>query len=213
MSTWEVVEMTIEEKNLPTNKKKEKAVFLDRDGVLIEDVNYLSRVEQISILDGVEDGLLRLQDSGFHLVVTTNQAGIARALFTESTLNEIHSYLDNLFKLRGIHVSMWNYCPHHPSIGTDKYKVSCPCRKPEPGMLLKASSELNLDLEKSYLIGDKISDIEAANRVMVKSILVRTGYGLEHEKLVKASKMKIFGIVKDFLEATNLILVNDSFSK
>ena len=208
-STWEAVEINqMPLDPSPANYSKKPAIFLDRDGVLIEEVHYLSSIEQIVILPGVLDGLARLRLNGFLLVVTTNQAGIARGMFSEATLKEIHLHLDTLFLESGIRVSQWKYCPHHPTAGIGNYKISCSCRKPKPGMVLEAAKELHIDLKKSYLIGDKISDVQAAKAAEVSPILVRTGYGKEHESLVQDSGISILGVANDFSEAVEMILLD-----
>ena len=153
------------------------AFFLDRDGVIIEEVHYLSDPSQVRLLEGSAGAIARLNRLAIPVVVVTNQAGVAHGYFPEARIAEVHRRVDELLRAEGAHVDRYCYCPHHPSASREQYRVRCSCRKPQPGMLLAAAKQLSLDLSRSYLVGDKLSDIEAGVRAGCQAILVRTGYG------------------------------------
>lgn len=155
------------------------AVFLDRDGVLVEDVHHLHRSDQLRVIPGAGDALRLLRERGFVLVVVTNQSAVARGLCSEAELADIHRRLAALLEAQGGRYDALYYCPHHPTEGRGAFRVDCECRKPAPGMLLKAATEHRLDLRGSYLIGDKRSDMEAAHRAGCRGVFVRTGHGAE----------------------------------
>ena len=141
-----------------------RAVFLDRDGTLIEEVGYATRPEQIRILGGVARALARLAGAGYKLVVVTNQSGIARGLLTEDDLNRFHQALDDHLGLLAARVDVYYTCPHHPDPAEavrPELAVDCQCRKPRPGLILQAARDLGLDLAESWLVGDTWRDIEA----------------------------------------------------
>ncbi|MDZ7361902.1 MAG: D-glycero-beta-D-manno-heptose 1,7-bisphosphate 7-phosphatase [candidate division KSB1 bacterium] len=183
-----------------------RAVFLDRDGTINEEINYLSRPEQLRLLDGAAEAIRLLNQAGFKVVIVTNQAGVARGYFSEETVQEIHRALENLLGENGAHVDAVYYCPHHPDAGHGVYKTDCQCRKPRPGMLEKAAAELGLDLRQAFVIGDKISDLQAGRAVGCQNILVRTGYGLESEKQFSACDWQPDWIADNLLEAARWIL-------
>lgn len=182
------------------------AIFLDRDGVLIEEVHYLSKVEQVRILPGVVDGLRLLERAGFLLVVVTNQAGVARGYFPEEQVGIIHLHLEDEFARRGVAISCWKYCPHHPGEGEGDYKVDCSCRKPKPGMLLEAAEELGVDLARSFMVGDKRSDLEAGASAGCRTVLVRTGHGSKEEHDLLPGLPGFQGACDNFTQCTRLIL-------
>lgn len=150
-----------------------RAVFLDRDGVLIRDVVHLTSASQIEILPGVPESLRRLRDAGWLLVVVTNQSVVARGLVTEEQLGEIHRVLEGQLRARGAAVDAIYYCPHHPEGVVTTYRTVCDCRKPEPGMLLRATADLGIDLRASVMVGDAGSDIEAGRRAGCRTVRLR----------------------------------------
>lgn len=160
------------------------AIFLDRDGTLNREVDYLRRPEQLELLPGVGAALRDLHDAGYLLIVVTNQSGIARGLLSEATLAEIHAKLRDLLAAEGVALDHLAYCPHHPTVGMPGYRVSCPCRKPAPGMLLDAARRLDLDLGASWMIGDSVRDLEAGRAAGTGGVLVRTGRGAQQEALL-----------------------------
>lgn len=151
------------------------AVFLDRDGTLVYPSHYPSRPEQLRLYEDIGPELCRLQRMGYRLVVITNQSGIARGYFDEATLQSMHTYLTDELAKMGVHLDGIYYCPHHPSGVIEPFAVSCTCRKPQPGMLLRAANELNIDLRHSWFVGDILDDVEAGNRAGCRTILVDLG--------------------------------------
>lgn len=148
------------------------AMFLDRDGVIIENAHYLARIEDIRLIPGSAASIRRLNQAHIPVVVITNQSGVARGYFPESFVCDTHVYLNELLAAEGARVDGWYYCPHHPEHGFD-----CDCRKPKPGMLQTAAEDKNLDLSRSWLVGDNLTDIEAGAAAGCRTILVRTGHG------------------------------------
>lgn len=185
--------------------KLSRAVFLDRDGTLNEDVHYLARAEDFKWIPGVLPALAALQQAGWALVVVTNQSGIAQGMLTVEDLAEIHGRMEQELAAQGIQLSGIYYCPHHPNLG----EGICPCRKPAPGMLHQAATELGLDLERSWMVGDSVRDLQAAAQLDVPSILVRTGKGAEQERRLKSHPELRALVAEDFAQATDYILCRE----
>ena len=164
----------------------EKVVFLDRDGTLNEEVHYLHKPEDLRILEGVPEALRLLSSAGFKIVVVTNQAGVARGYYTCEEVEALHEYFNELLAKEGAHIDKFFYCPHHSVHGIGEYKKECSCRKPGTGMFLEAEQYFQVDKEHSYMIGDKLLDVEAGKNYGIQGILVGTGYGAEiHRKLLE----------------------------
>ncbi|MBU2511831.1 HAD family hydrolase [bacterium] len=178
-----------------------KAVFLDRDGVLIEDVHYLSDLKQVQIFQDIPQNLIRLKTYGFKLIVITNQSGIARGYFPESFVKETHDFLNQAL---GSVLDAFYYCPHHIE-GQKPYDLSCNCRKPKPGLVQQAVLEHHIDVKKSFMVGDKKSDLGLAVNSGLSGILVKTGHGIEEEDSV-LSLFPGTPICGSFTEAVELIL-------
>jgi D-glycero-D-manno-heptose 1,7-bisphosphate phosphatase len=158
------------------NPAPPRTVFLDRDGVLVEDIDWLSLPEQIRILPGVPEALRRLAEAGFRLVVVTNQPIVARGLLTEEQLQSLHLTLAEKLTAAGAPLLRhFYYCPHHPKATLPAYRLDCDCRKPKPGLLLCAAKDLGLDLGASFIVGDRMSDIAAGAAAGCRTILVQTG--------------------------------------
>jgi len=153
------------------------AVFLDRDGTLIEGEGYLADPAALRLLPGVAHALARLRAAGWRLVLATNQSGVARGLFDERRLFEIHVELERQLAREGARLDLLLHCPHHPDEGSAPYRRTCTCRKPEPGMLLEAAQRLELDLARCWSIGDDERDLVAARRAGVRPLLVLSGKG------------------------------------
>jgi D-glycero-D-manno-heptose 1,7-bisphosphate phosphatase len=155
------------------------AVFIDRDGVINRELHHVHRVEDFHVLPGVVEGLTALAAAGYQLVVVTNQGGIAKGLYSEQDYEHLTQYMRQWFAERGVEFAGVYHCPHHPEGEVAHLARSCRCRKPEPGMLLQAASDLKLDLNCSAMVGDKLSDIEAARRAGVAHyVLVESGHEL-----------------------------------
>lgn len=154
-----------------------RAVFLDRDGTINVEVQYLSRVEEFQFIPGVPCALKRLKDAGFLLVVVTNQSGIGRGYYDEAALHAIHDHMHADLANFGIAIDACYFCPHHPEHATGDYRTDCACRKPLPGMLQQAAMDLDIDLSRSYMVGDKLADVEAGLSAGCTSLMVLTGYG------------------------------------
>lgn len=187
--------------------KRRFGVFLDRDGTITEEVGYLTDTSRLKLIPGAGEAIALLNEFGVPTILTTNQAGVARGYFKESMVIECNRKLEKMLAVFGGKLDALYYCPHHPEVGKKPYRVDCNCRKPKPGMLLKGEEEFNLNLSKSYVIGDKASDLEVADRVKAKSILVKTGYGLG-EVLYGKKKWKVKPLVvcENLYEAVKYIL-------
>ena len=153
------------------------AVFLDRDGTIIREADYLRSVAQLRLLPGAAAAIRRLNEAGLVVVVTTNQSGIARGLLTEADLSKINEALSKRLSAHRAIIDAIYFCPHHPEVGKPPYRRRCRCRKPAPGMLLRAAKDLDLDLARSFSVGDSERDLAAGRKVGARTVLVRTGYG------------------------------------
>jgi D-glycero-D-manno-heptose 1,7-bisphosphate phosphatase len=152
-----------------------KAIFLDKDGTLINDVPYNVDPDLITLTKNSLEGLKLLQDAGYLLVIISNQAGVAYGYFEEAALNCVETKLNELLGDHGIKLSGFYYCPHNTQGKIAAYTENCDCRKPKPGMLLQAAGDLNIDLSSSWMIGDILNDVEAGNRAGCKTILIDNG--------------------------------------
>lgn len=169
---------------METHEKK-PAVFLDRDGVLNEEKSYISAIEQLTLFPYVKDCIKKIKEKGYYTIVITNQSGVARGMYKEEDLMEMNNYL-----LKQIDVDAVYYCPHHPNGIIEEYTKTCMCRKPEIGLLLRAEKEFNIDMKKSYMIGDRASDIMTGKKAGIKTILLESGYG---------TKRLEYDVVPDFI--------------
>lgn len=175
---------------------KQKAVFLDRDGTLIEEVNFLATVEETELFSFTIEALKLFRDAGFLLFITTNQSGIARGYFDASAVNAIHAKIQNELKANSLRIESFHFCPHFPDAG-------CKCRKPNTGMIEQALENFDVDLSQSWMIGDKILDIEMGFNAGTKTALVKTGYGKEHQdELTRKPDI----IAENLLQAAKLVI-------
>lgn len=161
-----------------------RAVFLDRDGTLIEDPGYLGDARAIQLIPAVPRALERLTQAGFELVVCSNQSGVARGAFAESDVLAVNAALAELLRPHGVCFARMLYCPHHPNAGAGAFRQDCECRKPKPGMTLRAARELAVDLTKSWTVGDALRDLAAGVAAGIaprRALLVRTGKGRREE--------------------------------
>jgi len=182
------------------------AVFLDRDGTLNVEVDYLADPHELVLLPGVGEALAELQRAGYLLVVVTNQSGVARGLFDEATLREIHAALARALTTFGVVLDHVGYCPHHPEIGEPPYRALCDCRKPLPGLLRVATQELAIDLDRSWVVGDSARDLQAGAALGLPGILVFTGKGRLEAQRLTAAGHPAQHCVADMTAAAALIL-------
>ena len=177
------------------------AVFLDRDGTLIEEVGNLGDPAGVAIIPGVPAALRALADEGYVLVVVSNQGGIGRGLFSEAALEAVRDRTVRLLGTEGAAIDAWYHCPHHPD-----FTGACTCRKPAPGMLLRAADDLDLELPRSWMIGDHLVDVEAGLAAGARPIKVRTGHGLLHGDGEARPEVPV---VDDLAAAADLILSSE----
>lgn len=182
--------------------KLSQAIFLDRDGVLIEDTGHPGDATDIHLLPGVTDNLVRLRDSGYLLIVTSNQAGIAKGLFGEEVVSQVEEKITSLI---GFELDSWYYCPHHPEGQIEELKGYCECRKPKPGMLLQAIEEHHINPAKSFMFGNMWHDVLAANRAGVKAVLIDTTPEKANADPCKEIAMA-WATAQDIAEATAAVL-------
>ena len=163
--------------------QKDFAVFLDRDGTINVDVDFLSSPSQLQLIPRSAEAIKELNDLGLPVIVITNQSGIARGLYSEDDLHRVHAAMDEMLTRYGATISAYYYCPHHPHEGIAPYVKECECRKPKPGMLLRAKKKFGFDLKRSFIVGDKLVDVQAGKSVGAVAIQVSTGYGVEEKDL------------------------------
>jgi D-glycero-D-manno-heptose 1,7-bisphosphate phosphatase len=183
------------------------AVFLDRDGTMIEDVGYLNRVEDIRVFPWTTDAIRSLNRAGFLVIVVTNQSAIARGMLTEEGLAGIHARLDETIAAAGGKVAAYYHCPHHPEGVVAAFARSCDCRKPAAGMIERAAADLDIDVTRSFVVGDKWIDIGLARAVGARAVLVRTGYGAAEARRAAAG-LSADAILDDLGLAANWIILN-----
>ena len=163
------------------SRPQQPAVFLDRDGTIMDDPGYVHRVEDVAIYPWSADALRLLRRGGFAIIVITNQSGVARGLYPESAVHAVHAHLADALARGGASVDGWYHCPHHVDAVDAAYRLDCDCRKPAPGLLRVAAEELRLDLARSFVVGDRWHDVAAGHAVGARGLLVRTGLGRRDE--------------------------------
>lgn len=162
------------------------AVFVDRDGTLIEEAGYLNHLDRLVFFPFTVDAIRQLNRGGFAVVVVSNQAGIARGIVPEAFLGDARRHIEGRLAAGGAHVDGFYHCPHHPDGIVEPLRMRCDCRKPQPGMLRRAAADLDLDLSRSFTVGDRWHDLEAGRAAGTSTVLVRTGYGARDERMPKA---------------------------
>lgn len=189
-----------------TGMKMNRAVFLDRDGVITHDPpHYAHRIDQLKLIPKSAEAIRLLNEYGFKVVVVSNQSGVAKGYYQERDVEIFNGAMKNELEKSGAYIDAVYYCPHHPEAKIEAYRIDCDCRKPEPGMFKRAEKDLNLDLKPSFLVGDKMSDIEAGYRTGCKTILVLTGHGSDEVKKNANMNIKPNYISKDLYAASQLI--------
>jgi D,D-heptose 1,7-bisphosphate phosphatase len=181
----------------------EKAAFLDKDGTLIEDVPYNVDPDLIRWAPGALAGLRLLHTAGYHLIVITNQSGVAHGYFAEAALSGVEAKLRHLLAEAGLPLTGFYYCPHHPTGVLPPYAVTCGCRKPEPGLILQAAQEHGIDCAQSWFIGDILNDVEAGRRAGCQTILLANGG--ETEWLLSPQRLPHY-ITTDLAEAARIVV-------
>lgn len=181
------------------------AVFVDRDGTLNREVDYLTRVDELRLLPGAAAGVRRLADAGFAVVVVTNQSAIARGYLTLAGLDRIHAALHARLARHGAAVDAIYACPHHPEAGRAPYRRRCRCRKPATGMLDRAQRELGLDLRRSWVVGDAAVDLGLAARAGLPAVLVQTGHGRRTRRTLEA-RLPVAHVAANFRTAAEWII-------
>ncbi len=179
-----------------------KAVFLDKDGTLIEDVPYNVNPALIRLTPGAEMGLRLLHQAGYQLIVISNQSGVARGYFPEAALTGVEARLQQLLGDFGVPLTGFYYCPHHPQGQVAAYAIDCTCRKPEPGLILQAAQEHGIELSQSWFIGDILNDMEAGMRAGCRTILLDNGN--ETEWILSPPRLPHY-VVADLAEAAAVI--------
>jgi D-glycero-D-manno-heptose 1,7-bisphosphate phosphatase len=182
------------------------AVFLDRDGTMVRDVGYLSRIEDLEWFPWTIDAVRLLNRAGFFVFVTTNQGGVGLGFYPESFVHLVHREMASVISASGGRVDGWYYCPHHPDAEIPSLRVVCDCRKPGPGMVRQAQQQFAIDLARSFVVGDKAADVGLAKSVGARGVLVRTGYG-EMELARRGGVMADAAhVTANLMEATSWIL-------
>lgn len=185
---------------------KRQAVFIDRDGTLNEDVGYPGRPDQVRIFEASFEAVRRLNQAGFAVVVITNQSGVGRGYFSEEDVETVHRAMAESMAARGARLDAFYYCPHHVGSNDPAYALDCDCRKPRPGMGRRAAADLGLDPAASYMVGDKVEDIEFGTALGATPILVLTGYGEQSRRRLSEPGRAPAFVAADILAAVDWIL-------
>lgn len=185
---------------------KRRAVFIDRDGTLSEEVGYINHPSRFRLFPYAAAAIKHLSERGWLAVLTTNQAGVARGYFSEEMISSVHEAMTKELERQGARLDAIYYCAHHPSVGEPPYRVDCDCRKPRPGLITRAAGDLDINLNESWMVGDRYSDIELARNAGVRSAFVLSGYGRgewEHQRKTWTHKPDL--VAENLLEAVELI--------
>jgi D-glycero-D-manno-heptose 1,7-bisphosphate phosphatase len=180
-------------------------IFLDRDGTINEEVDYLSSPLDLHLIPGAAEAIREANESGFKVFIITNQSGIARGILTEERLSEIHAALLSELAAQHARVDGIYYCPHHPDFGESPYRAVCDCRKPGTGMIDAAVKRFGIDIGKSFVIGDRMLDVQTGNNSGATSILVLTGYGRQELELCRLNDVPVGHVADDLLDAIHYV--------
>jgi D-glycero-D-manno-heptose 1,7-bisphosphate phosphatase len=187
-----------------------RAVFIDRDGTISEEVGYINHASRFNLFPYAAAAVKHLNDNGWLAIVITNQAGVARGYFSEDLVQTIHSEMTKELESSGAKLDAVYYCAHHPSVGEPPYRFDCDCRKPKPGLISRAAEEFDIDLAASWMVGDRYSDVELARNAGVNSMFVMSGYGRgewEHQRTIWRNQPDL--VAEDLLEAVLVIVAKD----
>jgi D-glycero-D-manno-heptose 1,7-bisphosphate phosphatase len=184
-----------------------RAVFIDRDGTISEEVGYINHPSRFRVFPYAADAIKQLNDAGWLAIVVTNQAGVARGYFSEHMIQTVHAEMTKELVSGGARLDAIYYCAHHPSVGEPPYRLDCDCRKPKPGLISRAARDFNIDLAGSWMVGDRHSDVELARNAGVKSMFVMSGYGRgewEHQRANWTEQPDL--VAENLLEAVRAIV-------
>jgi D-glycero-D-manno-heptose 1,7-bisphosphate phosphatase len=184
-----------------------RAIFIDRDGTISEEAGYINHPARFRVFPYSAAAIKLLNDTGWLAILVTNQAGVARGYFTEEMIHTVHNQLEIDLQKDGARLDAIFYCVHHPSVGEPPYRCDCDCRKPKPGLIVRAAKELDIDLSQSWMIGDRYSDIELARNAGTNSAFVLSGYGRgewEHQRSAWKHEPDI--VAEDLLKAVQTIV-------
>jgi D-glycero-D-manno-heptose 1,7-bisphosphate phosphatase len=188
-----------------------RAIFIDRDGTLNEEVGYIDRPAHLRLFPFAAEAVRRINAAGWRAILVTNQSGVARGYLSEAQLAALHVHLAAALAGEGARLDAIHYCPHHPTEGESPYRQDCECRKPKPGLLTRAAQDFDLDLAQSFVVGDRYRDVEMAHRAGASGVLVLTGYGRDEYEHERASWTKApEHVAENLLEAVKWILKEDS---
>ena len=190
-----------------------RAVFIDRDGTISEEVGYVNHISRFRLFPYAAPALKHLNENGWLAILVTNQAGVARGYFSEDTIQRVHAAMMDRLESNGARLDAIYYCAHHPSVGEPPYRVDCECRKPKPGLIARAAQDFDINLAESWMVGDRYSDVELARNAGVKSMFVLSGYGrgeLEHQRAGWMEQPDL--VAEDLLTAVRLI-ISDSVER
>ena len=186
-----------------------RAVFIDRDGTISEEVGYINHASRFNLFPYSAAAIKHLNDNGWLAIITTNQAGVARGYFSEEMIKAVHKRMNDGLEAGGARLDAVYYCAHHPSLGDTPYRLDCDCRKPKPGLITRAAREFDINLDESWMVGDRYSDIEVARNAGVKSAFVLSGYGRgewEHQRETWSLQPDL--VSENLLEAVDFIVAD-----
>lgn len=187
-----------------------RAVFIDRDGTISEEVGYINHPSRFRLFDYSSSAIKHLNENDWLAILVTNQAGVARGYFSEEMIKTVHSAMSRDLEDNGAKLDAIYYCAHHPSVGEPPYRFDCDCRKPKPGLISRAAEDFDIDLQQSWMVGDRYSDIELARNAGLKSAFVLSGYGRgewEHQRSAWTQQPDL--VAESLLEAVNSIVAKD----
>ena len=187
-----------------------RAVFIDRDGTISEEVGYINHPARFRVFPFAAAAVKHLNENGWLAIVVTNQAGVARGYFSEDMIQTVHAEMTKELESSGARLDAVYYCAHHPSVGEPPYRFDCDCRKPKPGLILRAAKDFDIDLAESWMAGDRYSDVELARNAGVKSMLVMSGYGRgewEHQRGSWTEQPDL--VAENLLEAVRVIVAKE----
>lgn len=183
------------------------AVFIDRDGTINEQMGYINHLSRFRLIPGVPEAIRLLNENNFLAIIVTNQSGVARGYFPISLVREVHSFMEESLKNAGAFVDGIFFCPHYPTGKVSEYTIECDCRKPKTGLIDQALDSFDIDISRSYMVGDHSTDMELAHNCGLKGIMVKSGYGLGEVKYVLPQMaLRPSYIADDLLDAVNRIL-------